>query len=97
MTVGVATLSGRGYTPGAMAIRPELRAELLTLPANEREELADLRYESLDDEARDPDWEQAWRQEIERRIADVTSGRVELVDADLFHEALRSELHALRR
>lgn len=80
-----------------MAIRPELRAELLTLPANEREEIADLLYESLEDEARDPDWEQAWSQEIVRRIADVTSGRVELVDANLLHEALRTEIRALRQ
>lgn len=80
-----------------MAIRPDLRAELLTLPASEREELADQLYESLDDEARDPDWEQAWRKEIERRLVDVTSGRVELLDADQLHDALRTELHALRR
>ena len=35
-----------------MSIRPELRRELLTLPAEERLELADELYESLVDRAR---------------------------------------------
>ena len=80
-----------------MALRPELRAELMMLPANEREELADLLYESLDDGASDPEWQQSWRHEIERRIVDVSSGRVELIDADQVHDAMREELRALRR
>jgi len=80
-----------------MAIRPELRAELLTLPAHEREELADQLFESLEDAPADPDWEQAWREEISRRVADVAGGRVELIDADEVHQELRAELRDPRR
>lgn len=80
------------YTRRAMSIRPELRAELLTLPAREREELADQLYASLEDEPMDPDWEQAWSQELSRRVADIADGRVELIDADEVHDELRAEL-----
>ncbi len=75
-----------------MAVPPDLRAELLTLTAREREDLADQRYESLEAEPRDPDWEQAWSQEIGRRVAEISSGRVALVDADEVHRDLRAEL-----
>ena len=75
-----------------MAIRPELRQELLTLSAEEREELADELYESLDDGSRDPGWGQAWSQELDGRVADVVAGRVVLIDADEVHADLRSDL-----
>lgn len=65
---------------------------MLTLTAREREDLADQRYESLEAEPRDPDWEQAWSQEIGRRVAEISSGRVALVDADEVHRDLRAEL-----
>jgi putative addiction module component (TIGR02574 family) len=74
-----------------MSIRPELRDELLHLSAEERQELADELYESLDD-SRDPEWERAWAAEIERRAQDVADGRVELLDADAVHAELHSEL-----
>lgn len=74
-----------------MSIRPELRDELLHLSAEERQELADELYESLD-ESRDPDWERAWAAEIERRVNDAADGRVELLDADAVHADLRAEL-----
>ena len=75
-----------------MSIRPELRDELLHLSAEERQELADALYESLDDEPHDPEWERAWAAEIERRVQDVADGRVELLDADEVHADLRAEL-----
>ena len=75
-----------------MAIRPELRQELLTLSAEEREALADELYESLDDGPRDPGWDQAWSQEVDGRVADIVAGRVALVDADEVHAELRAEL-----
>jgi putative addiction module component (TIGR02574 family) len=74
-----------------MSIRPELRDELLHLSPEERQELADELYESLD-ESRDPEWERAWAAEIERRVQDVAEGRVELLDADAVHADLRAEL-----
>jgi len=75
-----------------MAIRTELRDEVLTLSREDRHDLADEIYESLLAESLDPEWEQAWSQEIEGRIEDVIAGRVELVDADTVHAELRAEL-----
>jgi putative addiction module component (TIGR02574 family) len=80
-----------------MSIKPELRRELLTLPAEEREELADELYESLIDPSLDPDWERAWSDEIQRRITDVGENRVELIDSDDVHRDLRAELRDARR
>jgi putative addiction module component (TIGR02574 family) len=78
-----------------MAIRPELREELLRLSAEEREELAEELYESLSGEVPDPAWEALWSDEIARRVRDVTSGAVELVDADDLHAEIRRD-HTLR-
>ena len=68
-----------------MSIKPELRRELLTLPSEERQELADELYESLVDVRLDPEWERAWSKEIEQCMADVVADRVELIDADDVH------------
>jgi putative addiction module component (TIGR02574 family) len=76
-----------------MAIRPELRSELLSLSAEDRHELADELYESLIAEPLDP----AWTQEIEQRVEDIAAGRVELIDADEVHAELRAELRDSRR
>ncbi len=80
-----------------MSISPELRRELLTLPAEERQELADELYESLVEESLDPEWEREWSKEIEQRMKDVADNRVELVDADDVHRELRAELRDTRR
>ena len=80
-----------------MSIKPELRRELLTLPAEERQQLADELYESLVDESLDPEWERAWSDEIAQRVKDLADGRVELVDADDVHSELRAELSDARR
>ncbi len=75
-----------------MAIRPQLRDELLKLQADERQELADRLYESLDDEPVDPASERAWSDEIARRVQEIADGKVQLVDADEMHAELRDEL-----
>jgi putative addiction module component (TIGR02574 family) len=75
-----------------MPVSAELRRELLSLPQEEREALADELYDSLDaEEARDPEWERAWSKEIQSRIADVEQGRVELIDGDEVHRRLRAK------
>jgi putative addiction module component (TIGR02574 family) len=75
-----------------MPVSAELRRELLSLPAEEREELADELYDSLDEEvALDPEWERAWTKELQNRIADVAQGRVELIDGDEVHRRLRDK------
>jgi|JI10StandDraft_1071094.scaffolds.fasta_scaffold27614_6 putative addiction module component (TIGR02574 family) len=80
-----------------MAIRVGLREELLTLSVTERRELAEELCASLEDELGERAWEEAWSSEVERRLAQVTSGAVTLVDADEVHADLRAELrHADR-
>ncbi len=77
-----------------MTIRAGLREELRTLSVSERRELAEELCEGLDDESLDPAWEQAWSQEVERRLADVNAGKVALIDAEEVHSSLRAELGA---
>lgn len=84
------TIVGRVYL-GDMAIRPELRAEVLALSREERHALAEEIYESLTDEPLGPTWKREWAGEIEQRVEDVVAGRVELVDADVVHAELRAE------
>jgi putative addiction module component (TIGR02574 family) len=73
-----------------MPVSAEIRRELLKLPKEEREALADALYDSLDEEdALDPEWQSAWTKEIQSRLADVEQGRVELIDGDDVHRRLR--------
>lgn len=68
----------------------ELFAKASNLSEKERATLAGLLIESLESEV-DPDVEEAWRKEIERRVAELDSGTVETVP----WETLRAKL--LRR
>ena len=56
----------------------ELFAKASILSEEERATLAGLLIESLESEV-DPDVEEAWRIEIERRLAELDSGAVETV------------------
>jgi putative addiction module component (TIGR02574 family) len=56
----------------------ELMQKALALPEGERMALIRVLIESLDD-ATDADVEQAWDEEISRRIADLDSGRARTV------------------
>lgn len=58
----------------------KLRDEALALPDDERELLALDLLASL--QRVDAGWEDAWTQEIERRLDDVRSGRVETIAWD---------------
>lgn len=49
-----------------------LEVEVLSLPPSERSRLLDRLLASLDP---DPEWEEAWAQEAERREADIAAGR----------------------
>jgi len=72
-----------------MAIRPELRAELMKLPQDERIELADELYESIE---LVPEWERAWSKEIGSRVQDIAHGKVELLDGETIFAELDEEL-----
>jgi putative addiction module component (TIGR02574 family) len=53
----------------------EILKEALALPAEARAALADSLWESLDAEI-DAGAEEAWRQEIRRRLSELDSGKV---------------------
>jgi putative addiction module component (TIGR02574 family) len=56
----------------------DLLAKALRLPDEARAALADSLLESLDTEV-DDGAEEAWRQEIHRRLAEIDAGAVQLV------------------
>jgi putative addiction module component (TIGR02574 family) len=56
----------------------EVEAEALKLTVEERAHLADRLLASLSEDA---EVEEAWTIEVERRVADIESGRVQLVPA----------------
>ena len=70
--------------------------ELLALPRSSRAFLAERLIESIDDDA-SPEIEDAWGEEISRRIAEYGGCRVKAVPAeDVFAEA-RERLNEARR
>jgi len=69
----------------------ELKEKASQLSDAERAELALALIESLDGPA-DPDVEEAWRVEIERRIGQVQRGEVELIPGDQVFAKLRRRL-----
>lgn len=69
----------------------DLKQKAAQLPDTERAELALSLIESLDGPG-DPDVEEAWRLEIERRIGQIDSGEVKLVPGDEVFARLRRRL-----
>jgi putative addiction module component (TIGR02574 family) len=59
--------------------REQIEAEARRLPRRERALLAEALISSLDDEA---EVEQAWAEEIARRVEDLNSGRVKSIPAE---------------
>jgi putative addiction module component (TIGR02574 family) len=69
----------------------ELLQKALTLPDNERAELAGNLLASLD-EIEDPDVDAAWQQEIVLRASEVQSGQVKTVPWETVQQKARSLL-----
>ena len=69
----------------------ELKEKAAQLSEAERAELALSLIESLDGPA-DPDVEEAWRLEIERRIDEIERGEVQLIPGDEVFARLRRRL-----
>ena len=69
----------------------ELKQEATQLSENERAELALALIESLDGKF-DAGVDEAWRVEIERRIAEIERGDVKLVPGDEVFARLRRKL-----
>ncbi|HEX5756875.1 MAG TPA: addiction module protein [Arenimonas sp.] len=76
----------------SQAALKDLRNQALALDEGERAELAHALLLSLDGEP-DADAAQQWQQEIERRLADLDAGKVELVDYDSLRTRLRHRIH----
>ena len=69
----------------------ELKQKAAELSENERAELALALIESLDGEG-DTGVDEAWRVEIERRIAEIDRGEVQLIPGDEVFARLRRKL-----
>jgi len=69
----------------------ELKQKAAELSDAERADLALSLIESLDGPA-DPDVEEAWRIEIERRIGQIDRGEIELIPGDEVFARLRRRL-----
>lgn len=67
----------------------ELLEQARALPPESQLELYDALNELIS--PRDPEWEAAWEEECERRIAEVRSGEVEAEDFDEAMERLRQK------
>ena len=66
-----------------------LELEVLNLPPAERSRLLDRLLASLDP---DPDWEDAWAKEIDRREAEIAAGRAAWVPGEEAVARIRSQL-----
>jgi hypothetical protein len=76
-----------------------LMAEALELPERDRAAFAARLLRSLepdDEPVTVEEWEAAWGEEIERRVQQIRSGNVELVDGDEVLKAARARLTARR-
>jgi len=69
----------------------ELKRQAAQLSQSERAELALALIESLDGEP-PADVEEAWRVEVERRIAEIDRGEVQLIPGDEVFARLRKRL-----
>ncbi|MBK0421094.1 addiction module protein [Leucobacter sp. CSA2] len=72
----------------------EYIAEGRSLSVDERELAAVALLQISDDEQAQID--AAWRSELRRRIDDIESGKIELLDADEVHAQIRAKLAAMR-
>ncbi|MFT3852130.1 MAG: addiction module protein [Ilumatobacteraceae bacterium] len=71
----------------------EVERALLALPPDERAAVVHRGLLSLDeggDEVDQAEIDAAWRDEIRRRIDDIESGKVQLIDADDHYARLRA-------
>ena len=73
------------------SVLTELKKKASQLSDNERAELALSLIESLDGPP-DPDVDEAWRVEIERRVGQIERGEVSLIPGDEVFARLRRRL-----
>ncbi len=78
----------------AMSIPEDLVERAMQLPEEERAALGEQLLASVPEvpDDRDPDWEESWAEEINRRIARIESGEAKT----LSHEEFMAELQERR-
>lgn len=74
----------------------ELLEKALRLTTQERGLLIDRLVESLDDEPAEEGVEQAWADEIKRRVDDIRSGKAETVPIEWIKERLNARRRDVR-
>jgi putative addiction module component (TIGR02574 family) len=70
----------------------EVLEKALTLSTEERGLLIDHLIESIDDGPAEEGVEEAWAEEIKRRVDDIRSGRVEMIPAEKVRRRLAARL-----
>ena len=70
----------------------ELLQGALQLPPGERAELAAQLLDSLDGET-DPDAAEAWRAEVQRRVAELDQGRVQTIPWEAARQIILGSRH----
>ena len=70
----------------------ELLEKALALSTQERGELAARLIDSLDDGPPEEGVEEAWQEEVQRRMDDIRSGRVQTIPGEQLRERLNARL-----
>jgi putative addiction module component (TIGR02574 family) len=70
----------------------EVLEKALALSTQDRGLIIDRLIESLDNEPAEESVEQAWSEEIKRRVEDIQSGRVEMIPGEEVHRRLLARL-----
>ncbi|QSQ13305.1 addiction module protein [Myxococcus landrumensis] len=79
-----------------MSTKDELLTSVLSLPAEERAEVARELLRSLDDPDESGDTESEWSRELDRRATDIREGRVETVSWDTAEQQIAGRLRHRR-
>jgi|ThiBiot_300_plan_2_1041538.scaffolds.fasta_scaffold00835_18 putative addiction module component (TIGR02574 family) len=77
----------------------DVERALLALDKHDRAAVIHRGLQSLDSDTSDVDQDAvdaAWRDELRRRVDEIESGKVELLDLDEVHAQIRAELAAMR-
>jgi putative addiction module component (TIGR02574 family) len=77
----------------------DVERALLALDQHDRAAVIHRGLQSLDSDTSDVDQDAvdaAWRDELRRRVDEIESGKVELLDLDEVHAQIRAELAAMR-
>ena len=70
----------------------EVLEKALALSTQDRGLIIDRLIESLDNEPAEEGVEQAWSEEIKRRVEEIQSGRVEMIPGEEVHRRLLARL-----